>query len=230
MRWFVRKFFSRTNPEHRWINPGFCIGPYVPLYGFGLCVMYLIASLEGLGLIADPFWNKACLFVGMALCLTLIEYLAGILCLKVFKVRLWDYSHLWGNIQGIICPLFSAFWAAAGGVYYFGIHPRILGALEWLSRHLAFSFVVGFFYGIFLIDVIYSARLITKIREFARRNHVVVKNEALKSHIRNVQVRTKAKSHFFFPLHSERPLGEWMKELYGDLERYKAGKVRRKQK
>ena len=26
-----RKFFSGTNPEHRWINPGFCVGPYLPL-------------------------------------------------------------------------------------------------------------------------------------------------------------------------------------------------------
>jgi len=26
-----RRFFSGTNPEHRWINPGFCVGPYLPL-------------------------------------------------------------------------------------------------------------------------------------------------------------------------------------------------------
>ena len=26
-----RKFFSSANPEHKWINPGFCVGPYVPL-------------------------------------------------------------------------------------------------------------------------------------------------------------------------------------------------------
>ena len=38
-----RKFFSSANPEHKWINPGFCVGPYVPLYGFGLCILYLWA-------------------------------------------------------------------------------------------------------------------------------------------------------------------------------------------
>ena len=43
---FFRKFFSRNNPEHKWINPGFCTGPYLPLYGSGLCVLYLIASLN----------------------------------------------------------------------------------------------------------------------------------------------------------------------------------------
>ena len=30
-----RRFLSGANPERKWINPGFCVGPYVPLYGFG---------------------------------------------------------------------------------------------------------------------------------------------------------------------------------------------------
>ena len=43
---FFRRFFSSANPERKWINPGFCTGPYVPLYGLGLCALYLIVSLE----------------------------------------------------------------------------------------------------------------------------------------------------------------------------------------
>lgn len=39
-----RRFFSSANPERKWINPGFCVGPYLPLYGCGLCFLYLIAS------------------------------------------------------------------------------------------------------------------------------------------------------------------------------------------
>lgn len=44
MEVLFRKFFSDSNPEHKWINPGFCVGPYVPLYGFGLCFLYLLAD------------------------------------------------------------------------------------------------------------------------------------------------------------------------------------------
>ena len=29
---FWRKFFSKNNPEHRWINPGFLHGTYLPLF------------------------------------------------------------------------------------------------------------------------------------------------------------------------------------------------------
>ena len=41
---FYRRFISGANPERKWINPGFCVGPYVPLYGSGLCILYLLAS------------------------------------------------------------------------------------------------------------------------------------------------------------------------------------------
>ena len=61
---FFRMFISVANPERKWINPGFCVGPYVPLYGFGLCFMYLIASLEKVNLIENPVLNKLVLFVG----------------------------------------------------------------------------------------------------------------------------------------------------------------------
>lgn len=41
-----RKFFSASNPEHRWINPGFLNGPYLPLYGFGLCALYTLSLIH----------------------------------------------------------------------------------------------------------------------------------------------------------------------------------------
>ena len=111
-----RKFFSSSNPEHRWINPGFCVGPYIPLYGCGLCILYILATVgEKYGLDTTR-QGKALLFLGMAVSMTLIEYIAGILLLKVFRLRLWDYTRLWGNIQCLICPLFSLFWAILGAV------------------------------------------------------------------------------------------------------------------
>ena len=80
---FFRRFFSDANPERKWINPGFCTGPYLPLYGCGLCLLFLIASLEKYHLFPGVFWNKAILFLFAAATMTAIEYLAGILCLKI---------------------------------------------------------------------------------------------------------------------------------------------------
>lgn len=223
-----RRFLSSANPDRKWINPGFCTGPYLPIYGFGLCVLYLIASLESYAHIHDPVWNKVVLFALMALCMTAIEYVAGLFCLKVAKVRLWDYSNEWGNIQGIICPKFSLIWAVLGAVYYFLIHSRILGALEWLSRNLAFSFVIGFFFGVFLIDVVHATRLVVKLREFAQENDVVVRYEALKAHIRSRSDAAKQRYHFFRPFRSERPLREHLKELRDTFEKRSGNAGKRK--
>ena len=204
-----------TKPHKKWINPGFCTGPYVPLYGFGLCILYLLASLERYSVIENPVWNKIVLFLTMAVCMTVLEYIAGLFCLKVLKVRLWDYSKLWGNIQGIICPAFSAAWALLAMIYYFLIHPYILKALLWLSNNLAFSFVIGLFYGVFIIDVAHSAQLMTKLKKFAEENTVVLKYENIKKHIQEHQLSATHKYKFFAPFHSEHPLSEHLKEMYG---------------
>lgn len=215
---FYRRFISSANPERKWINPGFCTGPYLPLYGFGLCFLYLIASAEKYSLIANPFWNKVILFMFMAICMTVLEYIAGIICLKVTKVRLWDYSDERANLQGIICPKFSLIWAALGALYYFLIHPYILDALNWLSHNLAFSFVIGLFFGVFLIDVARSTQFVAKLKKYADENNVILRYESIKTHIRSRAEATKQKYHFFRPFRSDRPLPEHLKELKASFE------------
>ena len=139
-------------------------------------------------------------------------------CLKYLKVRLWDYSDLWGNIQGIICPLFSFFWAVLGAMYYFLIHPHILVGLKWLANNLAFSFFIGVFYGVFAIDVIHSAKLVVKLKAFAEDNDVIVRYEALKTHIRQRRERIALKYHFFRPFRSDLPLSQHLLQMQETLE------------
>jgi uncharacterized membrane protein len=207
-----RKFFSSANPEHKWINPGFCVGPYVPLYGFGLCILFLLAYTGQTSGMDQSAKGKAIMFIFMAISMTAIEYIAGILCLKIMKVRLWDYTGLWGNIQGLICPLFSAAWALMGAVYYFFVHPYILDALIWLSNNLAFSFVIGFFFGVFTIDVVYSANLLAKVKKFADENDVIVKYENLKAEIRSAQDRAAKRVYFIFAFRTDRTIVEHLRE------------------
>ena len=224
MELFFRRFVSSANKERKWINPGFCTGPYLPIYGFGLCFMYLIASMEKFNLITSPFWNKIVLFIGMAICMTVIEYIAGIFCLKLAKVRLWDYTDEWGNVQGIICPKFSLIWAVLGAIYYFLIHPHILNSLEWLSNNLAFSFAIGLFFGVFIIDVVDSAQLVAKLKKYAEDNDIIVKYETIKADIRRKTEENRQKYHFFRPFKLDRPLGEYLKEIVETFESRKRKK------
>lgn len=216
---FYRHFFSSSNPERKWINPGFCTGPYLPLYGCGLCLLYLIACLEKFTVIENPLLNKLVLFLVMSLCMTVIEYIAGVVCLKTTNVRLWDYTDEWANVQGIICPKFSFYWAVLGAIYYFLIHPHILDALEWLSYNLTFSFVIGLFFGVFIIDVVNSAQLVAKIKKYADENEVVVRYEAIKADIHKRHEQFHEKYSFFRPFKTAQPLSEHLKNMKGTLEK-----------
>ena len=132
------------------------------------------------------------------ICMTFIEFVTGMIFIVHLHLQLWDYSTYWGNIKGVICPLFSCFWYALAAFYYLVLHPRVLGALDWLSRNLAFSFFIGFFYGIFLLDIIYSFQLMLKIKKLADEYQIVVKYNAYKSKLIEIREEAKERSYFFF--------------------------------
>lgn len=220
MELFYRRF-TKTNISKKWMNPGFLIGPYLPIYGFGLCTMYILAGIEKFFSAESYVIGKISLFLGMALAMTLIEYIAGVIFIHGMRVKLWDYSNEKFNYKGIICLKFSLIWAVLGEIYYFLIHPHILNALEWFSKNLSFSFVLGFFFGIFTIDVTYSFRLLTKIREFAKEYEILIKYEALKHHIRSHAESRKEKYRFFFALRSKKPLRENLNDYINSLKKNK---------
>lgn len=178
-----RRYFSTVNRDKKWINPGFCLGPYCPIYGFGLCLLFLICRLINYMSLSSTAVNNVLIISIMGICITLLEYIAGFCLLKFMNLRLWDYSNNKWNIKGIICPLFSLGWTILGAVYYFLIDPYILNALNWLANNLAFSFVIGMFFGVFIIDVIYSSNIIVKIRNYAIDNEIIVRVERLKTQI-----------------------------------------------
>lgn len=222
-----RRFFSKNNPERRWINPGFLNGPYLPIYGFGLCALYSMTMLENIITIENVIFQRLLLFFLMAAAMTVIEYMAGIIFIKGMNTKLWDYSDEWGNIGGIICPKFSFFWAVLSAIYYFLIHPYILDGIRWLSENLAFSFFIGLFFGTFIIDVCFSLDLLVKIRRFAANNDIIVRYEHLKSEIHNRAVSGRRKlPHFIFQFRSERSL---LDELNEHLKRH-GEKLYRKKK
>ena len=202
--WVIELLFRNiVHHNKKWVNPGFCTGPYLPIYGFGLCTLYLLANLEQYGWITDPVWNKIVLFIAMAIGMTLIEYIAGLFCLKYFKVMLWDYSNLWGNIQGLICPLFTFFWGVLSALYYFLLYPPLRRLVVWFVAHPLFSFIVGICFGIFLIDFAVSLHLGTALRKRAVEFDKSVESIDLQAIQRRLQKRGG-----FFRFTSIKPLTE----------------------
>lgn len=197
-----RRFFSRANPERKWINPGFLAGPYLPLYGFSLCILYVLSYIK-LPFVESELLERILLFIIMALCITVIEFVAGEIFIHRMKIKLWDYDNEWGNIKGIICPKYSFFWAVLSAIYYFLIHPHIQKSIIWLSETLTFSFFIGFFFGMFALDFWYSMNMLGRIKKFANEYEVIVRYELLKDAIRAKNEELKEKQKFLFAFKSE---------------------------
>lgn len=218
---FYRRFFSSNNPERKWINPGFLVGPCLPLYGFGLLTLFIMSLLPYIKGEPSPIRIVVCIII-MGIMMSLVEFIAGLIFIKGMKVKLWDYSDEWGNIMGIVCPKFSFFWTVIAALYFFFIQPAILNMVNWIWNHVAFSFVIGVFYGIFIVDLFYSFKLVVKIRQFAIDKQIVVRYEELKDNIRKFAEDNKTKTHFLLTLKSELPLVKHLEEyVEKQVERYK---------
>ena len=211
--WILELFYRRL-AHGKWINPGFLIGPYLPIYGFGLVALTVIYLL-----FKDSNLHPVIIVLLMGVLMTVIEFIGGLIGLKN-NVKLWDYSDQWGNYKGIICPLFSLIWTVIGAVYYFILTPHVMHALDWFSHNLAFSYTLGLFSGFIIIDFVYSSKLYLKIRKYAKENDMTVKYEQFKMHIKEEQAKRKEKYHFINPFNQTKPL----KEYLADYKKEKANK------
>ncbi|MCR5741054.1 MAG: putative ABC transporter permease [Gammaproteobacteria bacterium] len=164
MGWIIELFFRRFVSQKKWMNPGFLTGPYLPIYGFGIVVLYAISNIP-LGItspILDVIVRVLIIGVGM----TIIEFIAGLIFIKGLGIKLWDYSDRKGNIMGLICPLFSLIWLVVGSLYYFLVNPFFVSAITWISENLIYTYFIGIVIGMMIVDLSYSIHLATRLKDF----------------------------------------------------------------
>ena len=212
--------FRRMFTAHRWINPGFLVGPYLPLYGTGLVGLYLL-SLIPINTSSDIL-NHVLMILLMTFVMTFIEYITGLVFIKGMGIKLWDYTNRWGNIQGIICPLFTLFWGLICALFHFVISPEVDKWVIWFIGHPYFNFVIGIIYGIMIVDVFYSFNITRKIKEFAKSNKVIIAMEEFKLHLvlkrdelikANNERTEKIKQKFWFVTKTYNSLTDNLKEF-----------------
>ena len=162
--WIIELFFRRFVSQKKWVNPGFLTGPYLPIYGFGVVVLYAVSNIPlGIELKAVDIIVRI-IIIGFGM--TFIEFIAGLIFIKGLKIKLWDYSDRKGNIMGIICPIFSLAWLVVGSLYYFLLNPVLVEGISWISENLIYTFFVGVVVGAMVVDLSYSIHLATKLKQF----------------------------------------------------------------
>ena len=79
----------------KFINRGFLIGPYCPIYGYG--AVFITLALYKYQ--EDPL----VLFIMTVVSCGVLEYLTSWFMEKLFKARWWDYSSRKFNLNGRVC-------------------------------------------------------------------------------------------------------------------------------
>lgn len=214
--WLIELVFRRIFHK-KFVNPGFLVGPYLPIYGFGLCIITFIHVF-----FEDYNLNEFVQIILMGLCMTLLELIGGLIFLKQ-GVRLWDYRDRKFNYKGVICPTFTIIWTAVGAFYNFFLASHVLDAINWFTNNSLFSYFLGLFTGVITIDFLYSTRLYKKIKKFAKNNSVDIMYEKLKLSIKEFQDNTKEKYSFIMPFKQTRSLLDYLSD-YIDKNQNKGNK------
>lgn len=208
--WAIELFFRRF-VHKKWVNPGFLVGPCLPLYGTGVVFLYIICSFD-YSFIANEVWRTVFVIALITVVMTLVEYVTGLIFIVGLKVKLWDYSKRPGNIQGIICPLFTFFWGVIGAAYCLFVHPLLMKAVAWINLNEIYSFFIGMYYGVLVIDIFYSFNVVNKIRAWAKEKNVTVKLEEFRLSVKLKAEQIKQKTNFLLSFKTKNSLNEELDE------------------
>lgn len=136
--WLYESFICSIFGERRFINRGFLLGPYCPIYGTGAILCWLVLRNN-----TNIFWV---FLIAAALC-CVVEYITSFCMEKVFHARWWDYSNMPFHLHGRICLYGGIIFGGGIVVVKFFVQPTLmqLTALlneSWLNGLALVLFIV----------------------------------------------------------------------------------------
>ena len=139
----------------KFINRGFLIGPYCPIYGWGAIIITLLLNKY----LADPI----ALFIMAIVICSIIEYATSYFMEKIYHARWWDYSRRKYNINGRICLETMIPFGILGVLIMYFSNPFFTGIYEKIPEN-ALTVICSFLVIVFLIDNIISSHIISTIK------------------------------------------------------------------
>ena len=156
--WLV-EMIPATIREKKFVDRGFLVGPYCPIYGCGVILITLLLQKYADDIVVT-------FFLSVIICGTL-EYLTSYVMEKIFKARWWDYSNNKFNINGRICLETLVPFGIGGVLVLFVFNPfleKIINLIPGLALHI----VTGVLCVLFLIDCIVSFKIILNLKEMTK--------------------------------------------------------------
>ncbi len=150
--------------RHKFVNRGFLIGPYCPIYGVGVLFITIFLSRYKEDL--------AVFFIMTMVACAFLEYLTSYLMEKIFHARWWDYSDKKFNLNGRIClDTMLPFGLMGVGVTYLcnPILMKFILSIPYNIRGII-AIVLSF---IFIVDLMISLEVMSNLKKikFAKKDN-----------------------------------------------------------
>lgn len=130
---------------HRFINRGFLVGPYCPIYGFG--ALLIVMSNEWIGRYDS---SNAIIFLNSVLICGFVEYFVSYFLEKFYHARWWDYTNRPMNLHGRIW-IGNLILFGLGGLSIVNIfNPLFLSLFHNLD--LRYREIIGIFIGVLMLS------------------------------------------------------------------------------
>ena len=179
-------------------NRGYLYGPLVPIYAFGALLIIIPLNEFEFGTFITDRWYLV-LLIGL-LVPTLLEYLTSYVMEKIFKMRWWDYSDKFLNINGRVCLRNSLMFMALVVIVVYGLNPPFTKLVGYIVDIDVLNYILcSCLFIAFIVDIILStihhvniSKIIIKLEELKEKaiEYKDDKMEALSEKIDNAKIKT----------------------------------------
>lgn len=152
---WIMEVTCKSIEAKKFINRGFMIGPYCPIYGWGAIAITILLHRY----IDD--WIV--LFLMSIITCGILEYATSYVMEKLFHARWWDYSRRKYNINGRICLETLIPFGILGLIIMYVTNPFILNNLAKVPESTLNIIAIVLFI-IFSVDGAISLKIVSNVR------------------------------------------------------------------
>lgn len=146
--------------EHKkFINRGFLIGPYCPIYGAGCLLLSTLLSRYSEDIVV--------IFALSIFICSILEYFTSYIMEKIFKLRWWDYSNMKFNINGRICLETMVPFGIIGVLVVKYINPFFINIINNCNK-TTILWIVIILSSIFIVDNLISFNVIFNLKNITK--------------------------------------------------------------
>ena len=148
--------YFKTN---KFTNRGFLIGPYCPIYGFGVILIILLLT---------KYKNDPIILFAMSIIIcSILEYMTSLIMELLFKNRWWDYSNRKFNINGRICLETMIPFGIIGTFVFYILNPSVMYFVSLIPNTVLIVISI-ILLTIILIDLSLSFNIVSKTKGISK--------------------------------------------------------------